>query len=266
MPEESQQLLSIAVAACREAGGLLLENFGQLTAAAVDEKAKNDFVTALDRASEKAVIDLIRSRYPEHDILAEESGAALRNSDYRWIIDPLDGTTNFIKQIPFFAISIAVFYRGQAQAAAVFNPALGELFTALRHGGAFLNGKAIQVSSQNDFSRAFLATGFPHHAKFHLPPFVRAFSDIFYHAAGVRRLGSAALDLCYTACGRFEGFWELGLKPWDIAGGSLILQEAGGQVSDFRGADGYLDSGFVAAGNPATHLRLIEILSHHFEV
>lgn len=266
MPEDSQQLLSTAVAASRVAGALLRENFGKLTAAAVDEKAKNDFVTALDRASEKAVIDFIRVRYPEHDILAEESGAALRNSDYRWIIDPLDGTTNFIRQIPFFCVSIAILYRQQAVAAAVFNPALDELFTATRQGGAFLNRQAIHVSTQSDFSRAFLATGFPHHAKFHLPPFVRAFSEIFYHAAGVRRLGSAALDLCYTACGRFEGFWELGLKPWDIAGGSLILQEAGGRVSNFRGEDGYLDSGYVAAGNPSTHQRLIEILSHHFEV
>jgi myo-inositol-1(or 4)-monophosphatase len=211
------------------------------------------------------IIEHILSQYPDHQILAEESGAQQSSGAFQWIVDPLDGTTNFVHNIPVFTVSIAVKHVGEIVAGAVYQPVEEEMFTAARGNGARLNGAPIRVSKKHDFSRAFLATGFPHHSKKHLPAFIRSFSDIFFYSAGVRRLGSAALDLCYTACGRFDAFWETGLSAWDVAAGSLIVQEAGGVVSDFWGDSNYLNSGFIVAGNSPIHKRLIDILSIYFE-
>lgn len=265
MSGDAQQILKTAVEAARKAGLYLLDNWGKVNVEAADEKKKNDFVTYVDKASEKMIIEYILSDFPGHQILAEEGGKHQTGSDYQWIIDPLDGTTNFIRHIPIFAVSIAVKYHNEIVAGVVFNPVDNELFSAAKGRGARLNNTPIHISRITDFSRAFLATGFPHHSKRFLPQFIRSFSDIFFHSAGVRRLGSAALDLCYTACGRFEGFWEIGLNPWDVAAGSLIVQEAGGTVSDFWGKPTYLDSGFVIAGNSAIQKQLINILSIYFE-
>lgn len=265
MSGDSQHLVKTAVEAARKAGLYLLDNWGKVSVEAADEKNKNDFVTFVDKTSEKMIIEYILSEFPDHQILAEEGGKQQTGSEYQWIIDPLDGTTNFIRHIPVFAVSIAVKYQNEIIAGVVFNPVDNELFSAAKGQGARLNGTPIHISGITDFSRAFLATGFPHQSKRFLPQFVRSFSDIFFRCAGVRRLGSAALDLCYTACGRFEGFWEIGLNPWDIAAGSLIVCEAGGEVSDFWGNPSYLDSGYVVAGNFAVQKQLINILSIYFE-
>jgi myo-inositol-1(or 4)-monophosphatase len=245
MPEKVQQILKTAQEAARKAGRYLLDNRGRVDRETAGEKQKNDFVTEVDKTSEKMIIEHILSDFPDHQVLAEESGARQTSSAFQWIIDPLDGTTNFVHNIPVFTVSVA--------------------FTAVQDKGARLNGVPIRVSDTGDFSRAFLATGFPHHCKRRLPQFARAFSDIFFYSAGVRRLGSAALDLCYTACGRFDAFWETGLNAWDVAAGSLVVQEAGGLVSDFWGNSNYLDSGFIIAGNPVIHKRLVDILSIYFE-
>jgi myo-inositol-1(or 4)-monophosphatase len=265
MSGDSQRILKTAVEAARKAGLYLLDNWGKVNVAVADEKKKNDFVTYVDKTSEKMIIEYILSEFPDHQILAEEGGKRQTGSDYQWIIDPLDGTNNFIRHLPIFAVSIAAKYQNEIVAGVVFNPVDNELFTAAKGQGAYLNDTPIHVSGMADFSRAFLATGFPHQYKRYLPQFIKSFSDIFFHSAGVRRMGAAALDLCYTACGRFEGFWEVGLNPWDVAAGSLIVQEAGGTISDFWGKPTYLDSGFVVAGNSAIHQQLINILSIYFE-
>ncbi len=265
MPEDPQKILNTAVEAAQKAGAYLLETAGNLIVDNIDEKRKNDFVTIADKTSETLIVEHIQSRFPQHSVFAEESGEFNRESAYQWIIDPLDGTTNFIRNIPFYSISIAVKYQNQMLAGVVSNPPLNEVFTAIKGQGAFLNNKPIKISQQKDFSRAFLATGFPHQFKYHTPQYMSAFSEIFFNIAEVRRLGSAALDLCYTACARFEGFWELGLNPWDVAAGSLIVQEAGGAVSDFYGRQFFMESGYIVAANKTVHSHLIKILSNYFK-
>ncbi|RMI03590.1 MAG: inositol monophosphatase [Calditrichaeota bacterium] len=264
MSTDTDQLLDIAVAAAKAAGDCLMGYRGRLEASAIDEKARNDLVTVADRASEQLIVEHLRRHFPDHAIVAEEGSGQTADSPYRWFIDPLDGTTNFVRNIPAFCVSIALEYHRELLLGVVWEPVHRELFTAVKGRGASLNGRPIRVSEVSDFGRAFLATGFPHHSKRYLPLYVQSFADIYLKAAGARRIGSAALDLCYTACGRFDGFWELGLHSWDIAAGSLIVQEAGGVVTDFRGGPAYLESGFVAAGNPAIHRRLISILSTYF--
>lgn len=270
MSGDLQQILSTAIEAARKSGKYLLDNWGKLDEAEVDEKRKNDFVTTVDRTSEEMIIEHILTRFPGHKILAEESGERRveghdTKEDYQWIIDPLDGTTNYIRHHSEFCVSIAAKYQKDLIVGVVFNPFREELFSAVKDRGAALNGNPIKISETNDFSRAFLATGFPHQSKLYLPQYINSFSEIFYHCAGVRRLGSAALDLCYTACGRFEGYWELNLNAWDLAAGSLLVQEAGGLVTDFWGQSSYLDSGFIIAGNPAIHARIKKVLSFYFQ-
>ncbi len=264
MSSDPQQFLDVAIEAAQQAGSYLLENQSKLLREHIDEKNANDFVTYVDKGAEKIIIDHILARFPAHSILAEESGKSQQNSDFQWIIDPLDGTTNYIRNIPFYAVSIALQHHTELIAGVIFNPAEHELFCAAKGGGATLNNRSIHISETQDFSKAFLATGFPHHAKQYLPQFTRSFHEIFYAAAGVRRLGSAALDMCYTACGRFDGFWELGLHTWDIAAGSLIVREAGGIVTDFWGGEAFLDNGFLIAGNPMIHDRIKSILNIYF--
>ncbi len=264
MLPDKQQLLSVAIEAAQQAGSYLLENRGSLLREHIDEKSANDFVTFVDKGAEEIIIKHILNHYPEHSIIAEESGRSSNNSDFQWIIDPLDGTTNYIRNIPFYAVSIALQHRGKLIAGVVFNPAQKELFCATKGGGATLNKQPIRISETQDFSKAFLATGFPHHAKRYLPQFTRSFHEIFYASAGVRRLGSAALDMCYTACGRFDGYWELGLHAWDIAAGALLVREAGGIVTDFWGNNTFLDRGFLIAGNSTIHDRIKSTLNIYF--
>lgn len=255
--------VSVAREAARQAGAYLLKNRGKISQDVVDEKARNDFVTYVDRTSEQMIIDYLRSAFPSHKILAEEGTAQDSQAEYRWIIDPLDGTKNFIQDVPMFAISIALQKGPEIVAGVIYHPVADEMFTAEKGSGAFLNGEPIRVS-QRPFSQSLIATGFPFRAKRHLPTYLLAFEDIFLQCSGMRRCGSAALDLAYTATGRFEGFWEIGLSIWDVAAGSLLVQEAGGVVSDFWGGNRYLETGYIIAGNADSHARLVKTLSYYF--
>lgn len=255
--------IDVAIEAVREAGAYLLEHKGSIKRDDVDEKARNDFVTFVDRNSEKLLIEKIRSAFPEHYILAEEGGQTDMDTNYRWIIDPLDGTKNFIQDVPFFCVSIALQKGPDMLVGVVYDPVHDELFSAEKGGGAYLNGQPIKVSHR-PFHQGIIATGFPFKYKAYLPQYLKTFQDIFLKCSGIRRCGSAALDLCYTAAGRFEGFWELGLSPWDIAAGSLLVKEAGGVVTDFWGTPSFLQSGFVIAGNEDVQQNIQEIVNYHF--
>ena len=244
-------MLNIAIRAARSAGNVIAKACGQMDLVQTTQKGTNDFVTNIDKEAEQAIVHVLRKSFPDHDIIGEENGEyGNNNSDYQWIIDPLDGTTNFIKGIPHFAVSIALRHQGKLDQAVVFDPLRGEVFTASRGAGAQLNGRRIRTTNLPDLGGAILATGFPFKHKHHLDAYTETFKTLMTQAADVRRTGSAALDLCYVAAGRFDGFWEIGLKPWDFAAGELILREAGGLISDFAGGNNYLRSGNIVAGSP----------------
>lgn len=264
MTEELAHFDRIARAAAVKAGQYLAEQFGTFDSSTIREKKRNDFVSAVDQEAERLIVEHLKSHFPDHQFLGEEGGHYQAKSDFCWIIDPLDGTTNFIRNIPFFCVSIALYHRQQPLVGIVNSPVTNEFFSAVFQQGAFLNGSPLSVSQQTDFARAFLATGFPHQQKRQLPTFINAFNDIFFHSGGVRRLGAAALDLCYVAAGRFDGYWELGLHAWDIAAGVLIVQEAGGMVSDFQNSDSYLKSGEIVSSNGHIHPQIIHHLSPYF--
>jgi len=266
MPQQTENFIQVAKEAATISGKFLMENLGGISAADVEEKSINSFVTHIDKQSERMIIDHIKKDFPDHAIVAEESGIHKTNSEYRWLIDPLDGTTNFIQALPHFAVSIAVQHKQKTIVGVVLNPNQNEMFYAEIEKGAFLNDNRLTIGEETDFSRAILTTGFPHQLKRHLPRYLPAFQEIMLKCSGIRRWGSAALDLCYTACNRFNGFWELGLSPWDIASGSLIVQEAGGIVTDFWGAGGYLNNGYIIAGNKHIHSQLHQILNFHFKL
>lgn len=265
MPQQIESFIRVAKEAAAISGEFLMENLGGLTSEDVEEKSKNSFVTYVDKQSESMIVGHIKKHFPDHAIIAEESGVQETSSEYRWLIDPLDGTTNFIQELPHFAISIAVQHEQNTIAGVVLNPNHNEIFHAEIEKGAFFNDARITIEEDTDFGRAILATGFPHRFKRHLPRYLPAFQEMMLKCSGIRRWGSAALDLCYTACNRFSGFWELGLSPWDIAAGSLIVQEAGGIVSDFWGGDDYLNNGYVIAGSKHIHSQLQQILNFHFK-
>lgn len=253
----------IAVEAAQEAGKYLLSQRGKLQPEQIDQKALNDFVTYVDHYSEKLIVDKIHSHFPDHKILAEEGTEKVLPNDYQWIIDPLDGTKNFIQDVPFFSVSIALAHKGRIIMGVVFDPVHQELFVAEKGQGAYCNDVRMEVS-RKPFSESLIATGFPFKAKHYLPRYLLCFEEIFIQCSGMRRCGSAAIDLCYTAKGRFEGFWELGLSRWDMAAGSIIVREAKGMVSDFGGGDRYLESGFIIAGNQEAHRELLKIVKNHF--
>ena len=257
-------MLNIAVRAARGAGNIIARACGQLDMVQSIQKGTNDFVTNVDKEAEQAIVNILRKSYPDHDIVAEEGGEYTNNnSDYQWVIDPLDGTTNFIKGIPHFAVSIALRYRGKLDQAVIFDPLRGEVFTASRGGGAQLNGRRIRVTSLPDLGGTVLATGFPFKNKHHLDAYTETFKTFFTEAADIRRTGSAALDLAYVAAGRFDGFWEIGLKPWDIAAGELIVREAGGLVSDFVGGNNQMKSGNIVAASPKVLQAMLKGMRPH---
>lgn len=257
-------MLNIAVRAARGAGNIIARACGQLDMVQSIQKGTNDFVTNVDKEAEQAIVNILRKSYPDHDIVAEEGGEYTNNnSDYQWVIDPLDGTTNFIKGIPHFAVSIALRYRGKLDQAVIFDPLRGEVFTASRGGGAQLNGRRIRVTSLPDLGGSVLATGFPFKNKHHLDAYTETFKTFFTEAADIRRTGSAALDLAYVAAGRFDGFWEIGLKPWDIAAGELIVREAGGLVSDFVGGNNQMKSGNIVAASPKVLQAMLKGMRPH---
>jgi len=253
-------MLNIAVRAARRAGSIInrasLDNAGL----EVRSKRQNDFVTRVDHAAEEAVLDVVRKAYPDHAILAEESGAAAGTAEYEWVIDPLDGTTNFIHGFPQYCVSIAIRHRGALAHGVVYDPNRNELFTASKGRGAFLNDRRIRVSKCTRFSEALVGTGFPFKELNRVEQYVKQFRSIITSTAGLRRAGAAALDLAYVACGRLDAFWELGLSPWDMAAGALLIQEAGGLVADLGGEDGYLKSGEIACATPKIFPSLLEAL------
>ena len=242
----------------REAGALLMEYFHQHVK--VEYKGDADLVTIADRKSEILIRERIKNDWPTHDVLGEEQGLTDTGSDYRWYVDPLDGTTNFAHGFPVFCVSIALEFRKQRIAGVVYDPTRDEMFAAEKGSGAYLNQQRIQVSKTANLAECLVATGFPSHKR-HKNPNIYFYHQITLRSHGVRRAGSAALDLCYVACGRLDGFWEFNLNPWDTAAGVLLVEEAGGQVSDFHGAPFQLHSRETVASNGVIHAEML----HEFE-
>ncbi len=253
--ESGAAYLAVAKKAALAAGRLLMGSYGKLSRSQIHLKSKNDFVTELDRKSEKLITSMIRRSFPRHAIQGEEGGMA-KGDDALWIIDPLDGTANYIHQFPMFSVSIGVMAGGKLQAGVIYDPLHRELFSAVRGKGAYLNGNKIRVSGVPRLADAMMVTGIPFRARGRFDEYMRTFRQISLASAGMRRGGSAALDLAYVACGRLDGFWEINLSPWDIAAGALIIQEAGGKVTDMWGGAGYLESGDILASNRRIHAPL----------
>ncbi len=242
-------MLNIAIRAARAAGNVIIRQVDHAQDLSSNEKGKNDFVTEVDRQAEAVIIDTILKAYPKHAIHAEESGTQGK-SDYVWIIDPLDGTTNFLHGFPHYAVSIALRHKDKLVQGVVYDPLRQELFTTSRGEGAYLNDRRIRVSKRKHLQGALLGTGFPFRENADLEQYTEILKKLFPLTAGIRRAGSAALDLAYVACGRLDGFWEFGLKPWDIAAGALLIEEAGGVVSAIHPAVDYLSSGNIISANP----------------
>jgi len=254
-------LLNTAVKAARRAGAIINRAALDRGALQVRSKGVNDYVTQVDHAAESAIIDAVQTAYPDHAILGEESGALERSkAEYRWIIDPLDGTTNFIHGFPQYCVSIAVQHRGRTAHGVVYDPGRNELFTASRGAGAFLDDRRVRVSKCVQLKEALVGTGFPFKEVARLSLYMRQLRTVMTSCSGVRRAGAAALDLAYVACGRMDAFWEMGLSSWDMAAGALMIQEAGGLVGDLSGEDGYLDKGEIAAATPKLFPLLLEAL------
>jgi myo-inositol-1(or 4)-monophosphatase len=252
--------LNIAVRAARRAGSII--NRAALEGGPLEVRSKraHDYVTQVDRAAEEAIIEIVRKAYPDHAFLAEESGTTGGAADYRWIIDPVDGTTNFIHGFPQYCVSIAVEHRGALAHAVVYDPLKNELFTASKGRGAFLNDRRIRVSKCTRLQDALVGTGFPFKEVSRLDLYMRQLRGFMETSAGVRRAGAAALDLAHVACGRLSAFWELGLSPWDMAAGALLIQEAGGLVGDLAGENQFLESGDICAATPKLFSALLEAL------
>ena len=253
-------MLNIAVRAARRAGSVI--NRASLDGAGLEVRSKrqNDFVTRVDHAAEEAVLDVVRKAYPDHAILAEESGVTQGSAEYEWVIDPLDGTTNFIHGFPQYCVSIAIRHRGALAHGVVYDPNRNELFTASKGRGAFLNDRRIRVSKCTRLGDALVGTGFPFKEIDNIERYSGQLRQLMQKSAGVRRAGAAALDLAYVACGRLDAFWEMGLSPWDMAAGALLIQEAGGLVGDLHGDDGYMQSGEIACATPKIFPTLLEAL------
>jgi myo-inositol-1(or 4)-monophosphatase len=252
-------LLNIAIGAARAAGGLIVRYLDRVDTLDVATKHKNEFVSQVDREAEAIIVADIRKAYPDHAILAEESGATGDN-EYRWIIDPLDGTTNFLHAFPQFCVSIAVEHRGRLEQGVVFDPLRQELFTASRGAGARLDDRRIRVSRQNALEGSLLGTGFPFRGAYDLDTYLQTMRALVPKCAGIRRPGAAALDLAYVAAGRLDGFWEFGLEPWDMAAGVLLIREAGGLVTDTDGDEHYMDSGNIITGTPKVLRELVRVI------
>lgn len=259
-------LLNVAVMAARRAGDTLIRKMKNLDKLNIEEKGYNDYVSDADKAAEQAVIATVQKHYPEHAFLAEETGVS-GQSDHIWIIDPLDGTTNYLHGFPVFAVSIGVQIKGRMEHAVVYDPMRQELFTASRGDGAQLDGHRIRVSGQKQLNRALVGTGFPfRQIDQDITPYMNMLSKVIRNTSGVRRPGAAALDLCYVAAGRLDAFFETGLAPWDLAAGSLIIREAGGIISGLGGAETYMDTGSVLCGTPKIYAELAKLCAREIKV
>jgi myo-inositol-1(or 4)-monophosphatase len=254
-------LLNVMVGAALKAGRGLARDYGEVENLQVSLKGPGDFVSAADRKAEQTLVTELQKARPGYAFLAEESGV-IEGTDqtHRWIIDPLDGTTNFLHGIPIFSISLALEREGQIVAGVVYNPVMNELYTTERGAGAFLNDRRLRVAGRRKLADSVICTGSPHMGKEGHPRFLAEMGAMMARTAGVRRLGSAAIDLCWVASGRLDGFWERGLKPWDMAAGLLMVREAGGRATGMTGNDDALDSGNIVAGNEAIHALLLSEL------
>jgi myo-inositol-1(or 4)-monophosphatase len=253
-----EKIKEVGVTAARRGAEVLCSYFG--TALTVKKKSAVELVTQADVEAEKTIIKTIRETYPDHSIIAEESGHSKKETDYQWIIDPLDGTTNFAHHLPLYCISIGFAVKKRVCVGVVLNPEGDELFVAIADQGATLNGRSIQVSDTDDIAESLLVTGFPYDFKKNIPAIQQRFVNCLEASLGIRRLGSAALDLCYVACGRFEGFWEQNLKPWDTAAGFCIAQEAGARVTDFSDRAFTTDKNEILATNCQIHKQMLALL------
>lgn len=264
-PDDFKKYLEVAREAALQAGVVLKEYFGKLDTSMINEKSKHDFVTDVDKHSENIIKDHIRRHYCDHAILAEESSVEKSTSPYLWIIDPLDGTLNYIHGLPGFAISIALQIQGDLTVGLIYEPLREHIYSAIKDNGAFKNDKRICVSSSRNLGTALIATGFPFRIKDIIDPYLKVFKDLFMQATGIRRCGSACLDLAYTAEGIFGGFFEYGLSPWDIAAGVLLVTEAGGIVTDFKGSEEYMKTGNIIAGTKGVHHEMLQIIRQTFQ-
>jgi myo-inositol-1(or 4)-monophosphatase len=255
-------MLNIAVRAARGAGNILLRYYDRVDSLTITTKGKNEFVSEVDQAAEQVIIETLRNSYPNHAILAEESGRSEGN-EYEWVIDPLDGTTNYLHGFPQFSVSIALKHKGVLEHGVVYDPLREEMFTASRGEGALLNDRRIRVSPRKGLDGALIGTGFPYRDHSHIEAYMALFQQLIQETAGLRRPGSAALDLAYVAAGRLDGFWEFGLSEWDMAAGALLIKEAGGTVTDLSGDDRFLESGNVVAGGLKTHGALLNAVRPH---
>ncbi|HVF36148.1 MAG TPA: inositol monophosphatase family protein [Candidatus Saccharimonadia bacterium] len=256
--------LNVAIKAARAAGSVILRHINKLESLAVVEKDRHDFASEVDRMAEVEIVRELRRAFPDHAILAEESGASGR-SRFTWIVDPLDGTHNYLRGFPHFSVSIALAENGETQHGVVFDPIRDELYTASKGGGAFLNDKRMRVSGRISLAGALLATGFPFRQRQHIDAHLAMTRSLLAgaQAEDIRRTGSAALDLAYVAAGRLDGYWEIGLKPWDMAAGALLVREAGGRCLDFRGEADFMQSGNIIAGNLKITAALATVVGNH---
>lgn len=241
-----------------------MDNYGKVSGDDIRKKAATDFISFVDETSEKKIIDIILTNYPDHQIFAEEGGAIENKSDYIWIIDPLDGTTNYLHTIPVFAISIALRKGDEMILGLVYDPVNNDIFHAQKGKGTFLNDSIVHVSKTKQLNESFIATGFPFKRKHVLGDYLGVFHNIFNSCIGMRRMGAAAIDLAYVACGRFEAFWEVGLAPWDIAAGQLLVTEAGGTITDFWNNKNFKDSSYILASNSGIHQQMGDIIREGF--
>ncbi|MBD9482338.1 inositol monophosphatase [Pseudomonas sp. PDM14] len=263
-----QPMLNIALRAARSAGELIFRSIERLDVISVSEKDAHDYVSEVDRAAEQTIIQALQKAYPTHSFLGEEGGLIEgkgEGADYQWIIDPLDGTTNFLRGVPHFAVSIACKYRGRLEHAVVLDPVRQEEFTASRGRGAAINGRRLRVSTRKSLDGALLGTGFPFREEQldHLDSYLGMFRSLVGQTAGIRRAGAASLDLAYVAAGRYDAFWEFGLSEWDMAAGALLIQEAGGLVSDFSGGHDFLEKGQIVAGNTKCFKAVLTAIQPH---
>ena len=268
MSQALHPMLNIAIKAARAAGSIINRASLDLDVLKVGTKGPNDFVSEVDQAAEQAIIDILLEAYPSHGVLAEESGRERghRTSEYLWIIDPLDGTTNFLHGFPVYAVSIALAHRGQVQQAVVYDPTRNDLYYASRGRGAFLNDRRLRVSRRTRISDSLIGTGFPFRKGDNFKRYVKMFEEVMQSCAGLRRPGAAALDLCYVAAGYYDAFFETGLSPWDVAAGSLMITEAGGLVGNFTGEADFLYQREVVAGTPRVYGQLVQLLTPYTRV
>ncbi len=250
--------LLVAIEAAKAAGYFIKERIGNIRQEDVTFKSSSDYVTEIDVHSEKIIIEHLKKHFPTHHIMAEESSRHYKKAEYLWIIDPLDGTTNFIHGFPVLGVSIALMYKGELVLGVIYDPIRDELFYAENSAGAFLNERKIKISLLSDPSLSLIATGFPFRNKKFIESYIKIFRELLFSVSDLRRAGAAAIDLAYVACGRVDGFFEFSLNPWDIAAGVVLIKEAGGLVSDFDGSDSYLSSGNIIAGNKVIHSFLVE--------